>query len=477
MSKKGRLSYIFSILILFAILNQLHAQITFTKHIVDKNERGASSVCTADFNSDGLIDIVSSAYGSYSISYYQNNGTFPISFTKQKVALSFVGSIFVDAADLNGDGLTDILGAAWEGNTIACWINDGADPINWAKIIVDDGFNGAHEVRTADIDGDGHIDILGAAAEKHQIAWWKNDGNDPVNWTKHIIDAQFTGARSVICDDFNNDGYNDVAGAALNGNEISIWINNGDTPVTWTKQSVDNYFKQAHWVHSTDFDNDGDIDIFGAAYSNKIAWYRNDGGDPVTWTKQIIDSNFGGALSVATGDLDGDGDLDAFGAATTADKIKWWRNDGGDPINWTANTIQSNFDEAWGLCGVDMDGDNDLDILSTAASDNEIAWWENSLMTDVNEEPEIPHTFALEQNYPNPFNPATTINYRLAEESKVLLKVYNLLGEEVAELVNGTKGTGFHTVDFDAGALTSGVYLYTLRTNNQSITRKMLLMK
>ena len=85
--------------------------------------------------------------------------------------------------------------------------------------------------------------------------------------------------------------------------------------------------------------------------------------------------------------------------------------------------------------------------------------------------------FLLTQNYPNPFNPTTSIDYNLPNSGFVTLKVYNLLGEEVAVLVNSEMTAGNHTVNFDASGLSSGIYLYTLNTGNNRETRKMLLLK
>ncbi len=91
--------------------------------------------------------------------------------------------------------------------------------------------------------------------------------------------------------------------------------------------------------------------------------------------------------------------------------------------------------------------------------------------------PSVVNTFELGQNYPNPFNPATTISYSVAKPGEVELTVFNLIGEQVATLVNETQTAGVHTVTFDASNLTSGVYFYTLRAEGQSLTNKMMLMK
>jgi hypothetical protein len=89
----------------------------------------------------------------------------------------------------------------------------------------------------------------------------------------------------------------------------------------------------------------------------------------------------------------------------------------------------------------------------------------------------IPAQFALSQNYPNPFNPSTKINYTLAKACQVRLAVYDLLGREVAVLVNSLQNAGNHEVTFANDKLTSGVYFYRLLSDRESVTRKMVLMK
>jgi hypothetical protein len=89
----------------------------------------------------------------------------------------------------------------------------------------------------------------------------------------------------------------------------------------------------------------------------------------------------------------------------------------------------------------------------------------------------IPISFSLDQNYPNPFNPTTEIHYQLPENSFVTLKVYDILGREVATLINERQNVGNYSVTFNAGHLSSGVYLYRLQAGAYSNTKKLLLVK
>ncbi|MBI1937528.1 MAG: T9SS type A sorting domain-containing protein [Ignavibacteriales bacterium] len=81
------------------------------------------------------------------------------------------------------------------------------------------------------------------------------------------------------------------------------------------------------------------------------------------------------------------------------------------------------------------------------------------------------------ENYPNPFNPTTLIRYTIKNSGKVTLKVYDVLGREVADLLNGYHEAGSYEIPFNGSSLPSGVYFYNLTTNGNSLTKKMLLLK
>jgi hypothetical protein len=99
------------------------------------------------------------------------------------------------------------------------------------------------------------------------------------------------------------------------------------------------------------------------------------------------------------------------------------------------------------------------------------------LVTSVeNIKPSV-NTFALGQNYPNPFKNSTTISYQLPDDGFVSLKIYNVIGNEVATLVNSNQTRGSHTIHYDGNDLTSGMYYYTLRYNDQVKSNKMFLNK
>lgn len=157
--------------------------------------------------------------------------------------------------------------------------------------------------------------------------------------------------------------------------------------------------------------------------------------------------------------------------------------DGG--INWSVVSIES-ITTALNL----NDGDylnalsffnNELGFL--ILGNNVLKTTNGNITTNIENEETIPTDFILEQNYPNPFNPSTEIRYQIAEESKVSLKVFDILGNEIAVLVSDIQNAGKYNINFNNSDLSSGVYLYKLQAisssgkTNFSSTKKMILQK
>jgi aminopeptidase N len=103
--------------------------------------------------------------------------------------------------------------------------------------------------------------------------------------------------------------------------------------------------------------------------------------------------------------------------------------------------------------------------------------WQIVPGTDVLQSDEFPRVFALAQNYPNPFNPSTTIRYGLPQRAEVTLTVFNTLGQQVAQLVNGEVDAGYHEVKFDGNGLSNGVYLYRMQAGAYVETKKLVLVR
>lgn len=135
---------------------------------------------------------------------------------------------------------------------------------------------------------------------------------------------------------------------------------------------------------------------------------------------------------------------------------------------------------AWANCELVafVQSDATREILQTA----KITLAELNHQTSIDETANLPGEFKLEQNYPNPFNAVTTIRFALASESQVRLTVFDLAGRQIATLIDGVRGAGWHSASWDGtddngNAVSSGVYFYRLETDGKSQTNRMLLLK
>jgi len=347
-------------------------EIAFTKHIIDGDFDEAMSVCAADLDGDGDADVLGAAMAVDEVAWWENDGH--ANFTKHVIDGHFDGAISVFAADMDHDGDLDVLAAAEYQDTIAWYENDGSG--NLTRHVIDSAFDGAVSVYATDVDGDNDMDVVGAAWLANEVAWWENDGS--CHFVKHVIDTSFSAARCVYATDLDGDGDTDILGAAYYGHAIA-WYEN-DSNASFTRHLIDSGLVGARSVYAADVDSDGDIDVLGAADDGgDVAWYENDGHR--NFTKHLIDGNFNGAWSVLAMDIDGDTDVDVVAAAKFAPDIAWWENDGTQ--HFTRHDIGGNFQGAHSVCVEDLDNDGDKDILGAATDIYDIAWFENYSTEDV----------------------------------------------------------------------------------------------
>jgi PKD repeat protein len=377
-------------ILIFCLFSCLWAQeLIFEEHLVDNGFDGPAGIFLKEINTDNRKDIVSAAYDSGEISWWENEAGITDNWTKHYID-TLAGAIYVYVEDINSDGFNDVIVAAWDSNTIAWWENTDGSGLNWSYHEVDTSFTGAHEVFAADVNGDGFMDVLGAGAENNQIAWWENLDGNGVNWTKHTVDDSFAGARSVDAIDLIEGGYLEVIGAALLDDEVSWWEYD-ETNEEWLKHELLGSFDNSHKVVTCDMNNDELPDILATAFSDGILWLENNGDTPLTFTNHDIDLTFNGAVIAYPADFNDDGIMDIAGSSIGTSQVAWWENDGNN--YWTKHEITPFFNNVWPLNVGDVDNDNDMDIVAGGNNANEIHWWENlKLSAQFDADPITGHT-------------------------------------------------------------------------------------
>jgi endo-1,4-beta-xylanase len=199
-------------------------------------------------------------------------------------------------------------------------------------------------------------------------------------------------------------------------------------------------------------------DMGGGGEGENMGTVTSDGGTYTIWRHQQINqpsiagtATFWQYKSIRQGSR-------TSGTITFANHINAWANYGMNlGSTWDYQILAI---EGWG----GSSGNADMTLSASSTSSNET-------------QSTIPECSAVEQNYPNPFNPTTVISYQLSADSYTTLKVYNILGKEVATLVNEKKSVGRYAVQWNAAGMPSGIYFYRLQAGAYSETKKLILLK
>lgn len=401
---------------------------------------------------------------------------------------------------ISADGNTAIVGGIGDNtNKGAVWIFTKVGGV-WSqqgsKLVGTGAIGNAHQGVSVCLSADGNMAIVGGYRDNtNEGAVWVFTRSGNV-WTQEGNKITATGdiglPRFGISVDLSTDGNTLIVGGHQDNADAGaawIYIRNGNSWQYQTKLTGIGAIGNARFGRSVSISADGNTAIIGGYEDNASAgavWVFVRNG--ITWTQQgdkLVGTGATGSASQGFSiSLSDDGntaviggiDDNAFAGATWVfvrnDTV--WSQSGNKLIGSDAvgNANQG------GAVAISSDG-NTLIVGGIADNANLGAAWifipgTNSVQQTSNE---TPSNFLLEQNYPNPFNPSTVIRYQLPISGDVTLKVYDLLGNEVATLVNEYLPTGSYEVEFNASDLSNGIYFYKLQSGSFVETKKMILLK
>ncbi|MBL7940379.1 MAG: T9SS type A sorting domain-containing protein [Flavobacteriales bacterium] len=279
-------------------------------------------------------------------------------------------------ADLDGDGMNDVLTAAYSDNKVAWYANTGAGTFGVQQVLSADLLN-ATDCEAADLDGDGDLDVVASGWGANKVVWFRNEGLGYFS-PERVVSASAMGAWAVDAADVNGDGLVDLLAACGESDRISLYLNLGEGQFT-QEQVISTLTANAMDVSTADLDGDGDEDVIScSAEDDKVAWYMNDGSG--NFGPQTIVSTAGGwPLSAVGADIDNDLDLDLLTVTSEDEALAWFPNQG-DGTFGTRQVITSSSDIEYlrATFASDLDNDGDLDLLTATGIQDLIAWYENS---------------------------------------------------------------------------------------------------
>jgi hypothetical protein len=324
-----------------------------------------------DFDGDSDQDFVS--YQNSEFLWHESNGAETPAFNPRSLPRYAGFSYPLYPADMNGDSLTDLLTIVEGSRPRVTWMqNLGASLTSPRTIFSSNGFGSLSDLDVGFLDNDDRLDVVSAGAF---LVWNRNDGFDPPTFTSQVLST--TSSTHVVAADLDGDLDTDIAAGSRDADWIDWYENDGNG--NFDSYSILSTFAIGpNCVLSIDLDGDGDLDaVSSSERDNRIAWHENLGGSPLSFEGHVISGSAMGAESVYAADLDGDDDIDVLSASTNDDKIVWYENDGAQPPSFAPHPITANADEAHSVFAADLDGDGDIDVLSASGRDNKIAWYRN----------------------------------------------------------------------------------------------------
>ncbi len=351
--------------------------LTWVRHRIAYGFSGAHCAIAADIDLDGDLDVVGAAYGSNSVSWFENDGTIDSNdeWTETPFSSTIAQAICVHAVDYDGDGDQDIVAVGLDHSSLVVMVNDRG---SWTEKEFPGSLDGAYSVNSGDMNGDGRSDLLIATRYGDSIEWWEFVTDNI--YIHHTLVSDFDGARAIVPADVDGDGDLDIVAAAEFDDTVVWWENEAihRNIVFNDPESLIAGLSGVDSVLTADLDHDGDFDIVAANHNNSEtvadfgAWTQ--AGGLSTWTGGWFSiPNFEGISAIAVGDYrgDSDGDLDIVGTNESHDRLDFMINDGDasfmELVGYLTCTGPTDVEIA------DMNRDGQMDLV-VVCSDKTL-WW------------------------------------------------------------------------------------------------------
>jgi hypothetical protein len=477
-------------------------------------------ITAADINGDGYIDLISTNYLSNNITVLTNNGTGV--FTVDTTISVGSGPYSTVAPDLFGNGLADLAVSNYGSNTISILKNNG----NGSFVLSSTINVPARPVIIAaiDVNGDGNIDLV--AGSTSVISILKNNGAGVFTLSSSVPLAG--GGRTITPLDIDNNGSIDLAITNNVQNKVLILKNNQvpDTTKVLLIKDVPNDNGKHVFVRWTTTASPISLGMTGFALYryDQNAWTYIRGNIPVLndtvyqiiaptlYDSTIINGMYWSVFRVIAQTADPSiYSIIGPDSGYSVDNIPSQAPINGEIVDTNGTTIIRWYtppDTNSGFMGYNIYRGTTLTFIpstqnkiafvidtfyvdnaaqtntfyykvaSIDSSGNVSSALSISTMMDVKSRGNAPLLYNLYQNYPDPFNPSTMIQFTVPSDGRAILKVYNMLGQEVATLFDGIAEAGVnHQVQFNASNLASGIYFSRLEFDGKMQTKKMLLLK
>ena len=330
----------------------------------------------ADLDADGKIDILSSYEGGYDtffLTWHKNtyNGGPGLGYSSSDRIIIAEGVRNGRTADLDGDGDLDVVARVVNTKQLVWFENlDGEASFSEAKTLPNNP-EGNSEFRLGDFDGDNDIDVIAVTSpDPNKVFLYKNDDGEGTFGSPILLTDDILNIQNLFVTDLNNDNQLDFV--YYTSYSQLRWLKNTDGLANFSEINITKYFSGARTTFAADMDGDGDLDVIsGSHWDDKIAWYENlDGQGDFTRSQKIISiSATNGVGRVWATDLDGDGDNDVLATSSLDDTLVWFENLDGLGNFGPSQLIDDDFYNPEHIYAIDIDNDTDQDVLLSVGGD------------------------------------------------------------------------------------------------------------
>ena len=341
-------------------------------------------VVRADSLADGGdLDVVMAALGGRAVTWSENalsgRGRF-----RAPVAIDTTtgGAVDVTTADLNGNGRVDVLSASMQDDVVAWYENQG-DTFSGPRPL-DTEAGGAVAVEAVDLDDDGDTDVVAGHVLDRTVTWYENRGPGQFRAGGVVVDS-VRGLETLNISDLDDDGVPDLLVVSYKDSAITRYEPErqaGDSVRFVQRPPVGTNLREPIEVHTADVVGNGREDVLaGKAGEEPLVLYENraeGGNQPTFGNKRVLSTGLRTIEEIDTGDIDGDGDLDIFAAAFESNRVVWFENLG-DGTFGPAQPVATGVPNVISLTVADVDEDGDVDVLVASQTGNTVEWYENHL--------------------------------------------------------------------------------------------------
>jgi hypothetical protein len=472
----------------------------FAVHLIDEKVNSISTLYPVDLDNDGDTDVLASAHSLQQIYWWENDGN--LNFSEKLMRIPHNGER-LQFVDFDDDGDNDVFVVDVGGKDISWLENDGQQYFKAHALL--ELARDITDAKAIDLDLDGDLDIL---VDAWHTYWFEHTGNG--QFSQHeIVNIDYPGSEIEEIADVDNDGDLDILSS-------HFWHeNDGYQNFSYHRADDLNLMYRFELIDLVDFDFDGDYDVLGHSLS-KLTWFENDGSMHFV-PHPMSDTRYNDISAV---DMDRDGDLDIVTWIWKGSVLNWLQQQNAPapfilfkPYNnstvmdteilfsWypSQDTDQDSIEYNFYLAGAHSDtiitelrhpnfvfeGEDWFELNQT------YSWYVEAIdgydttrclekfHFKIPDQEILSNSdkYYLASNYPNPFNESTTFSFNIPQPCFVQLAIYNPFGQKVAELVNENLIAGYYQILWLPEDISSGLYIYQLRTNHFNHCKKCMFLK